>query len=241
MQNHAVQGAAQSEAARRAALLLFLPLGIGACAPWATWLATGRVACWTLIASMFAMATCYLAGMWYLGDREEALRRNLGRRYEPPTPMLALAVCMGLCASFLVPGLSAGALAEAIGLPRLMGAVGAYVPDELAQLGAHIQLSPTAMPPGSRMEFLPDGQARVTVPRFGQPVTFAVPWTAEGQKLCLEGWCLVVDAVSGRVRVSGPGGLEVGRVAAIGAPALPPADRSGAPWEIGNLFAPSVP
>lgn len=223
-------------AARRAALVLLLPLAAGACAPWASWLVVGHLGDEALAVAMFGMAVTYLTCVQRLGDREAVLRRKLGRRYEPPPPDMALAVCLGLAASFLVPGLSAGALAGAVGFPRLGGTVDAYLPAELERTGARIELSRDAMPPGSRLDLLPDGDARIAVPRFGRPVEFGLPWRAEGAQICLDRWCLTVDPASGRLRVPSPGGTELGRVAAIGAAARIPALRSGAPWEIGNLF-----
>jgi hypothetical protein len=185
------------------------------------------------------MASAYLFCIQRLGDREAELRKALGRRYEPPPPDMAAAVCFGLAFSFLIPSLSAGALADAVGFPRVEGAVSEYVPAELAQAGARIQMSALAMPPGSRILLLPEGEARVTVPRFGRPVAFALGWRAEGRLVCLEHWCLEMDRASGRLRVPADG-MEVGRVAAVGAAVDGSAERSGAPWEIGNLFSSAV-
>jgi hypothetical protein len=223
-------------AARGAARILLLPLAVGALAPWVAWLVMGGIDLWAVTGATFIMAFAYLFCVQRLGDREAELRKALGRRYQPPPPDMAAAVCLGLAFSFLVPGLSAGALADAVGFPRVEGAVNAYVPVELALTGARIQMSPLAMPPGSRVLLLPEGEARVTVPRFGRPVAFSLVWRAEGRLVCLEHWCLEMDRASGRLRVPADG-MEVGRVAAVGVRVDVAAERSGAPWEIGNLFS----
>jgi hypothetical protein len=222
-------------AARGAARILLLPLAAGALAPWVAWFVVGGIDLWCVTGATFMMASAYMFCVQWLGDREAELRKALGRRYEPPSPDMAAAVCLGLAFSFLVPSLSAGALADAVGFPRVQGVVNAYVPAELALTGARIQLSPLAMPPGSRILLLPEGEARVTVHRFGRPVAFALGWRAEGRLVCLEHWCLEMDHASGRLRVPADG-IEVGRVAAVGATVEGSAERSGAPWEIGNLF-----
>jgi hypothetical protein len=223
-------------AARRAARILVLPLAAGALTPWASWLVTGSVGLWALTGATFAMASAYLVCVQRLGNREAELRRALGRRYEPPPRDTAAAVCLGLALSFMVPGLSAGALTDAVGFPRVEGALASYVPAELARTGARIELSREVMPPSSRMSLLPGGEARVAVPRFGSLVEFALAWRARDALVCLDRWCLEMDPASGRLRVPADG-TEVGRVAAVGAPSVGPAARSGAPWEIGNLFS----
>ena len=106
---------------RRSLSLLLAPLALGALAPWAAWLAAGRLECWMMAVATLAMGMIYLACVHRLGDLELKLRRALGRRYEPPPPEVVLAVCMGLAASFVIPSLSCGALSEVVGLPRVAG------------------------------------------------------------------------------------------------------------------------
>jgi hypothetical protein len=223
-------------AMRSAAPILLVPLAAGALAPWAAWVVAGGIGLWAVVGATFMMASAYLLCVQWLGDREAVLRRKLGRRYQPPPPDMAAAVCFGPAFSFLLPGLSAGALADTVGFPRVEGTVSAYIPAELALTGARIALSPQAMPPGSRLSLLPKGEARITVPRFGKPVEFALAWRAQGSMVCLDGRCLKMDRGSGRLRVP-TDGTEVGRVAAVGAVVDGPAEHSGVPWEIGNLFS----
>jgi hypothetical protein len=219
---------------RRSLSLLLAPLALGALVPWAAWLAAGRVECWMMGAATLAMGTIYLACVHRLGDLERRLRRLRGRRYEPPPPEVVLAVCIGLAASFVIPSLSCGALSEMVGLPRVEGVVTAYVPDELASLGARISLARSAFSPGTRLAFLSDGEARMTVSRDGEPVEFAAAWRTDGQRICLEHLCMAVDRASGRLFADG--WVEIGRVRQVGVDTPTLADRIGVPWELHNLF-----
>jgi hypothetical protein len=220
---------------RRSLALLLAPLALGALAPWATWLAAGRLDCWMMGVATLAMGTIYLGCVHRLGDLELKLRRALGRRYEPPPPEIVLIVCVGLAASFVIPSLSCGALSEMVGLPRVEGVVSAYVPDELASAGARVSLARWAFSPGTRLAFLSDGQAHMTVSRDGEPVEFASAWRTDGQRICLEHLCMAIDHASGRLFADGS--IEIGRVRQVGVETPTLADRLGVPWELHNLFA----
>ena len=220
---------------RRSLALLLTPLALGALIPWATWLAAGRLDCWMMATATLGVGMIYLACVHRLGDLELKLRRALGRRYQPPPPEVVLAVCVGLAASFVIPGLSCGALSEMIGLPRLEGVVNAYVPDQLAGQGARISLARWAFSPGTRLAFLTDGEARMTVARDGEPVQFAAVWHTNGQQICVEHLCMKLDRASGRLFADG--NVEIGRVRQVGVETQSGADRPGVPWELHNLFA----
>jgi len=220
---------------RRSLSLLLAPLALGALVPWATWLAAGRLECWMMAVATLGMGMIYLACVHRLGDLELKLRRALGRRYEPPPPEVVLTVCLGLAASFVIPSLSCGALSEVVGLPRLEGVVNAYVPDDLRLLGARISLERWAFSPGTRLAFLADGEARMTVSRDGEPVEFASAWHTDGQKICLDHLCMAMDRGSGRLFADG--NVEIGRVRQVGVEVPTLADRLGVPWELHNLFA----
>ncbi|MBS0640506.1 MAG: hypothetical protein U1E70_22455 [Acetobacteraceae bacterium] len=220
---------------RRSLSLLLAPLALGALMPWATWLAAGRLDCWMMAVATLGVGMVYLGCVHRLGDLELKLRRALGRRYQPPPPEVVLTVCLGLAASFVIPGLSCGALSEVIGSPRLEGVVRAYVPDEMASVGARVSLSRWAFSPGTRLAFLSDGEARMTVSRDGEPVEFASAWRPEGQKICVERLCMTVDRASGRLLADGD--IEIGRVRQVGVELPNLADRFGVPWELHNLFA----
>lgn len=223
---------------RRDVRILLLPLVVGLGVPWAAWALTGALAVWTLAGASLAMAAAYLICVHRLGDREAERRRRLGRRYEPPPPRLALAVCGGLAGSLLAPGLSVQALAATIGYPRLAGEVRDYDAAALARTGAEVTLSPAAMPLGARLLLLNDRTALLVVPRFGQPTVYAFPWhPAAAGVLCLGHWCFMLDPRSGRLRTAAPGGVEMGRVAEVGGIEQMRAERSGVPWEVRHLFA----
>jgi hypothetical protein len=225
--------------ARRSAAVLAIPVLAGATSPWAVWLMSGSIGASGLAVASILMAGTYLHVVWRLGDGEAELRKRFGRRYTPPSPDLALAVCMGLAACMVAPGASAMALVDRVGLPRAAGLVSRYDPQGLGSRGVTIDLS-TAIPGRTALEVIPGGVARVVVPRFGNPTAFALPWTATEAEFCLApGGCLAVDRLSGRVSV---GDEEVGRVTSVGsapsgsASGLPRADFWEAPWEILNLF-----
>ncbi|HVZ06306.1 MAG TPA: hypothetical protein VHC04_00140 [Rhodopila sp.] len=214
---------------------MLAPLALGALMPWVAWLAAGRLDCWMMGAATLGVGMVYLACVHRLGDLELKLRRALGRRYQPPPPEMVLSVCLGLAASFLLPGLSCGALAEMVGFPRVEGSVRTYVPEELAGMGARISLARWAFSPGTRLTFLSDGQARMTVSRYGEPVRFAAAWRTHGQQICMERFCMRVDPSSGRLFADGD--VEIGRVRQVGVEVESQSDRPGVPWELHNLFA----
>jgi hypothetical protein len=220
--------------ARRSAYVLAVPVLAGAMSPWALWLTAGSIGASGLAIASLLMAGIYLHVVWWLGDREAELRKRFGRRYTPPPPDLALAVCMGLAGSMVAPGVSGMALIDRVGLPRAAGLVGEYDPPSLGTTGATIDLSP-ALAGRTALELTPDGVARVVVPRFGNPTAFALPWRATDAEFCLAPvGCLAVDRLSGRVSVRDE---EVGRVTSVGSsPAAPRTDFWEAPWEILNLF-----
>jgi hypothetical protein len=220
--------------ARRSAFVLAIPILAGATSPWAVWLMAGSIGASGLAVASVLMAGVYLHVVWWLGDREAELRRRFGRRYTPPSPDLAFAVCMGLAACMIAPGVSAMALVDRVGLPRAAGLIAEYDPQSLGSRGTTIDLSP-AIPVRTALEVIPGGFARVVVPRFGSPTAFALPWTATDAEFCLSpGGCLSVDRLSGRVSV---GDDEVGRITSVGSASGPPqADFWEAPWEILNLF-----
>jgi hypothetical protein len=220
--------------ARRASLVLCVPVLAGAVSPWVLWMTAGGVGASSLALASLAMAFAYLQAVWWLGNREVELRRLTGRRYRPPSADLTLAVCAGLAVSLIAPGLSAYALVDVVGLPRAAGLVAEYDPQALGVVGATIDLSPV-MPGPVSLKVIPGGIARVVVPRFGNPTVFAVPWQATSAEFCIAPrQCLAVNRASGRVSV---GDDVVGRVTSIGFVLAPDnADQWGAPWEIVNLF-----
>lgn len=218
--------------ARRASVVLLLPVAAGATLPWIVWAAAGWIDAQGLAAASILLAVMYMQGVWWLGDREAELRRRYGRRYSPPSPDLALMVCTGLAVCMIAPGLSAVALTELVGLPRATGAVQEYDPASLGMAGATIDLS-RVFSGRAALDIVPGGIARVTVPRFGSPAAFAMPVSAAEASFCFgPAQCLVVDRHSGRVMARD---LEIGRVKAVG-PVPDVSAQNGAPWEISNLF-----
>lgn len=219
--------------ARRASIILLLPVASGAILPWAVWATAGWIDANGLAVASFVLAIMYMQGIWWLGDREAELRRQFGRRYSPPSADLALLVCAGLAVCMIAPGLSAVALTELVGMPRASGVVQEYDPLTLGEAGATIDLS-RSIPGHAAMDIIPGGFARVTVPRFGSPAAFAMPLNATGAEFCFgPSQCLTVDRNSGRVRARDS---EVGRVTAVGGVSGSVAAQEGAPWEISNLF-----
>jgi hypothetical protein len=89
------------------------PLALGAAAPWLLWCAQGRVSAGELAAVSLASATIFL-------------RMTSGSGMQRGGPLAALAICGGITASLVLPGLSAMALIDAVGLPRASGAVRSY-------------------------------------------------------------------------------------------------------------------
>jgi hypothetical protein len=219
---------------RRFLSLLLAPLALGALMPWATWYAAGRLDSGMMAAATLGVGMIYLGCVHKLGDLELEVRRALGRRYEPPPPEVVLTVCLGLAASLVIPSLSCGALGEVVGFPRLEGTVSAYVPDEIASIGARVSLARWAFSPGTRLAFLSSGEARMTVSRDGEPVQFASTWRTNGQSICLEHLCMQIDRASGRLFADG--NVEIGRIREVGVEAPTSADRPGVPWELHNLF-----
>jgi len=234
LRRHACLGLDPLAESRGAAIALVAPILAGVSSPWAVWITAGSVGATALAVSSVLMAGLYLHVVWWLGDREAELRRHFGRRYRPPPPDLALAVCMGLAASMLAPGLSALALVDRVGLPRAAGLVESYDPAALGAAGAAIDLSP-AIPSRTVLEVIPGGVARVFVPRFGNPTPFALSWNATPAEFCIAPRrCLSVDRSSGRVSIHNE---VVGRITSVGNVSSPNAsDLLGPPWEILNLF-----
>ncbi len=219
--------------ARRASIVLVLPVLAGVTAPWAVWATAGWIDANGLAVASILLAMMYMQAVWWLGDREAALRRRFGRRYSPPPADLALAVCMGLAVCMIAPGLSAAALVGVVGLPRASGLIEDYDPLTLGAAGATIDLS-RVIPGRGALDLIPGGVARVTVPRFGTPTAFALPWSATKAEFCFApSQCLAVDRLSGRVSIRD---AEVGRVTAVGAVQSEQTALDGAPWEISNLF-----
>jgi hypothetical protein len=219
---------------RTSAVVLAVPVLAGTVCPWAAWALAGWVGAFELACASMVMACAYLGMVWWLGKREAERRRRLGRRYDPPPPDLAFAVCMGLAASLLAPALSSLALVDQIGLPRAEGAVRDYDPRALEAMGARIDLS-RVLPGSGAVDVRPGGTARVFLPRFGNPTPFTLPlWAVKGGFCIAADSCLTLDRGSGRVRV---GGEMVGRVTAVGTDLGPfTAEVDGPPWEILNLF-----
>ena len=220
--------------ARRATVILALPVLAGATSPWVVWAMAGRIGATGLTIASLLMLGAYIASVWWLGDREAELRKRLGRRYTPPSADLAFAVHMGLAASILAPGLSTLLLVNLIGLPRAAGLVDEYDPQALGVTGATIDLS-QAIPGRAALDVIPGGIAQIVVPRFGNPTAFALSWQATEHAFCIApDHCLMVNRRSGRVSVQEE---EVGRVTSIGAGVnTAGAEFSGPPWEILNLF-----
>ncbi|MBV8400697.1 MAG: hypothetical protein JOZ17_18455 [Acetobacteraceae bacterium] len=224
--------------------MLALPIVAGATSPWVVWLLSGSIGATGLAVVSLLMAGIYLHFVWWLGDREAELRKRFGRHYTPPSPDIVLAVCMGLAACMIAPGVSAMALVDRVGLPRAAGLVADYDPESLGLRGATIDLSQT-IPVRTELEVIPGGLARVVVPRYGNPTAFDLPWTASAAAFCLSpAGCLSVDRLSGRVSV---GNEEVGRITSVGsASGLLGKASWEAPWEILTLFryteaAPALP
>ena len=129
LRRHACPGLDPLAESRGAAIALVAPILAGVSSPWAVWITAGSVGATALAVSSVLMAGLYLHVVWWLGDREDELRRRFGRRLPAAAgPDLALAVCMGLAGSMLAPGLSAVTLVDRVGLPRAAGLVKSYDP-----------------------------------------------------------------------------------------------------------------
>ena len=226
---------------RRAALRRYLLSMAGALAgaalvPWLTWIAAGFVGCAWLASASFALGCVYILCIHRLSLVESALRKARGRRHEPLPPEIGTAVALGLAVCFILPALSASALADAVGVPRLQGDVQSYEPADLADRGARISLETWVALPRERIDLLAAARATVLAPEAGRTVVFATTWLADGKRLCIQGadlWCLDLDPGSGRLSQRG---VQVGRVSRVGGGGASAAGRSGLPWELENLF-----
>jgi hypothetical protein len=199
------------------------PIVAGAAVPWLLWASLGRLGPGELAAAGLAATAAYLRLMWMIGVHENEARRRLGRRYLPPAPTIALALCVGLLVTLMAPGLSAVALIDAVGLPRAAGAVRSYESTALAELGGTLDLAGVALvgvaPGGGPLQLTPDGSARA-LDRSGAATPLALSWRPRADGLCIVidaivgNACLALDPRSGRLR---EGERDVGRVAAVGA------------------------
>lgn len=202
----------------RAVLVGVLPILSGAAVPWLVWESVGRLGSGELAAAALISTAAYLRIIWQLGEQEHAARKRLGRRYVPPAPDVALAVCGGLLVSLLAPGISAYALVDAVGFPRLAGVVRSYDALVLAETGATLDVVGVA--PAGPLVLTPGGNAQVLDARTGAALPFPLTWRADAGGLCivqdsvLPDSCLSLDPVSGKLR---DGDREVvGRVTAVG-------------------------
>jgi hypothetical protein len=209
----------------RPLLVGMLPILSGAAVPWLVWVSLGRLGSGELAVAAVVCASVYLRIIWQLGEHEHAARKRLGRRYVPPAPDVALAVCGGLVISLMAPGLSAYALIDSVGLPRLAGVVRAYESATLAETGARLDLIGLA-PGGSTVVLAPGGDARALDGRTGAALPFPLSWRVDSGGFCImqdsiiHDACLRLDAGSGKLRDDGR--AVVGRVIAVGAePPLP--------------------
>ena len=226
---------------RRAALRRYLLSMAGALAgaalvPWLTWIAAGFVGCAWLASASFALGCVYILCIHRLSLVESALRKAKGRRHEPLPPEVGTAVALGLAVCFILPALSASALADAVGVPRLEGDVQSYEPAELGNRSASISLNPWVGLPRERIDLQAGTTATVLSSERGRTVVFRTTWQTDGGRVCIRGsglWCLVLDARSGRLSDRG---VEVGRISRVGIGTALRASRSGLPWELENLF-----
>jgi hypothetical protein len=202
----------------RAVLVGMLPILSGAAVPWLVWESIGRLGSGELAAAALISTAAYLRIIWQLGEQENAARKRLGRRYVPPAPDVALAVCGGLVVSLMAPGISAYALVDAVGFPRLAGVVQSYEPAALAETGATLDVIGVA--PAGPVVLVPGGNAQVLDSRTGAVLPFPLSWRADAARLCivqdaiLPDSCLALDPASGKLR-DGERGV-VGRVTAVG-------------------------
>jgi hypothetical protein len=194
------------------------PILAGAAVPWLLWVSLGRIGPGELAASGIACTLVYLRILWLIGEHENEARRRLGRRYLPPAPQIALALCLGLLVALMAPGLSAVALIDAVGLPRAAGVVRSYESAALAELGGTLEVfgvGPTGPGP---LQLTPDGSARV-LDRSGAAMPLALSWQPSAGGLCIViddvigNACLALDRSSGRLR---DGERDVGRVTSVG-------------------------
>jgi hypothetical protein len=202
----------------RAVAVGMLPIVVGAAVPWLVWASIGRLGSGELAAAGLISTAAYLRIIWQLGEHENAARRRLGRRYVPPAPDVALAVCGGLVISMMAPGISAYALVDAVGFPRLAGAVRSYDAAVLAETGATLDV--IGLAPAGPLVLAPGGGALVLDARTGVALPFPVSWRIDAGGLCimqdsvLPDSCLSLDPSSGKLR---DGDLAVvGRVTAVG-------------------------
>ena len=164
-------------------------------------------------------ASAYLRIIWQLGEQQLAARKRLGRRYVPPAPDVALAVCVGLIVSLMAPGISAYALVDKVGFPRLAGVVRSYDPVALAETGATLDVIGLALG-GSPVVLAPGGSAQVFDARTGAMSRLPLSWRSDANGVCivqdtiLPDACMALDAVSGKLRDADRD--VVGRITAIG-------------------------
>lgn len=203
----------------RTVLVGVLPILSGAAVPWLLWASVGRLRSGELAAAALGCASAYLWIIFRLGTQEQAARRRLGRRYVPPAPDVAFAVCAGLVVSLMAPGLSTYALVDAVGFPRLAGEVRSYDLATLAATGATLDAI-GLVAGGGPLILAPGGRARVRDARTGAILPFPLTWREDGGGFCivqdsiLPDACVTLDPVSGKLRDREQD--VVGRVTAIG-------------------------
>jgi hypothetical protein len=202
----------------RAVLVGVLPILSGAAMPWLLWESLGRLRSGELAVAALICTCAYLRIIWHLGEQEHAARKRLGRRYVPPAPDVALAVCGGLLVSMMAPGISAYALVDAVGFPRLAGVVRSYDAAVLAETGATLDV--IGVGPAGPVVLAPGGNAQVLDARTGAALPFPLSWRADAGGFCivqdaiLPDSCLSLDPLSGKLRDSDR--AVVGRVTAVG-------------------------
>jgi hypothetical protein len=143
---------------------------------------------------------------------------------------VALAVCGGLVVSLMAPGISAYALVDAVGFPRLAGVVRSYDAAVLAETGATLDVM--AVAPAGPLVLAPGGNAQMLDARTGAVLPVPLSWRAGIGGFCivqdaiLPDSCLSLDPASGKLR---DGEREVvGRVTAVGQGGRPVSSAPGA-------------
>jgi hypothetical protein len=206
----------------RAVVFGMAPILAGVAVPWLVWASLGRLGSGELALAGGVSGAAYLRLVWLIGEHENEARRRLGRRYLAPAPTIALALCAGLVATLMAPGLSAVALIDAVGLPRAAGAVRSYESAALAELGGTLDLVGLGLvgeaAGGGPLQLTPNGNARV-LDRSGAATPLLLSWEPRADGLCIlidsiiGSACLALDPDSGRLR---DGSRDVGRVTAVG-------------------------
>jgi hypothetical protein len=190
----------------------------GAAVPWLLWASLGRFNSLELAVAGLVSTAAYLRLVWLVGEQESAARRRHGRRYLPPAPRIAFAVCGGLVAALIAPGLSAVALIDAVGVPRAAGIVRSYESPALAAFGGTLDLMGVGLMSEGPLQLTPDGSVHLLA-RSGAAMPFTLSWRAKAGGLCIVidqiigNACLALDQRSGRLR---DGSRDVGRVIAVG-------------------------